>query len=56
VLVEIGEAIEVPTRRSRNGDEDALMLELEQRLGGMLESLASEIGQVRHEMEAKEGA
>ena len=56
VLVEVGEAIEVPTRRSRDGDEDPLMRELEQKLGGMLEGLASEIDQVRHEAKAKEGA
>ena len=54
VLVEVGEAIEVPTRRSRNGEEDPLMLELEQRLGGMLEGLASEIDQSRCESGSKE--
>jgi len=54
VLVEVGEAIEVPTRRSRNGDEDPLMLELEQRLGGMLEGLASEIDESRRESVSQE--
>ncbi len=42
VTIDVGEAIEVPTARERGRKPDPLMVELEQRLQGMLDSLAAE--------------
>ena len=49
VLVEVGEAIEVPSVRSRERGEDPVMQELQEQLSGMLERLAAEIEQGRRQ-------
>ncbi len=49
VVVEVGEAIEVPSVRSRDRGEDPVMQELQEQLTGMLERLAAEIEQARQQ-------
>jgi hypothetical protein len=49
VLVEVGDAIEVPSVRSRDRGEDPVMQELQEQLAGMLERLAAEIEQARQQ-------
>ena len=49
VLVEVGDAIEVPSVRSRDRGEDPVMQELREQLTGMLERLAAEIEQARQQ-------
>ncbi|HCK54511.1 MAG TPA: 1-acyl-sn-glycerol-3-phosphate acyltransferase, partial [Planctomycetaceae bacterium] len=49
VLVEVGEAIEVPSVRSRERGEDPVMQELQEQLSGMLERLAAEIEEGRRQ-------
>ena len=47
VLVDVGDAIEVPAQRPRNRGDDPVMQELETRLGEMLSGLALEIERER---------
>jgi Acyltransferase len=42
VIIEVGEAIEVPTQRDRGADRDPLMVELHDKMQGMLDALSSE--------------
>jgi 1-acyl-sn-glycerol-3-phosphate acyltransferase len=42
VIIEVGEAIEVPPERDRSGETDPLMRQLEESLQGMLDRLARE--------------
>lgn len=49
VLVEVGDAIEVPSVRSRDRGEDPVMKELQEQLTEMLERLAAEIEQGRQQ-------
>ena len=47
VLVEVGEAFEVSAERSRDGDGDPLMQELETSLRQLISGLAAEIERTR---------
>ena len=49
IRVEVGEAIEVPSVRSRERGEDPVMQELQEQLSGMLERLAAEIEEGRRQ-------